>query len=139
MAFESEFKVRFANVDPAGIVFYPRYFEFINGGTEDWFASMGMDFRTMHADRHMGVPIVRMECDFVRPSQLGDELRVLVQPVALGRSSCTIEYAIMGADGLRIKAKGVLVCMDLATKKAMPWPESLAAEIHRQIAAGAAA
>ena len=37
MSFTTTRKVRFEHCDPAGIVFYPRYFEMINGTVEDWF------------------------------------------------------------------------------------------------------
>ena len=30
--------VRFSHCDPAGIVYFPRYFDMINGVVEDWFA-----------------------------------------------------------------------------------------------------
>ena len=35
-AYQREVLVRFAHCDPAGIVFYARYFEMINGVVEDW-------------------------------------------------------------------------------------------------------
>ncbi|CPO21707.1 4-hydroxybenzoyl CoA thioesterase [Bordetella pertussis] len=34
--FVSEVEVRFRHCDPAGIVFYPRYFEMINDFVEEW-------------------------------------------------------------------------------------------------------
>ena len=37
MSFQISTKVRFGDVDPAGIVFYPRYFEMLNAAVEDWF------------------------------------------------------------------------------------------------------
>ena len=52
MLFTTTVQVRFADVDPAGIVFYPRYFEMLNGAVEDWFAQqLGLDFATMHLER----------------------------------------------------------------------------------------
>ena len=35
--FVSQVEVRFRHFDPAGIVFYPRYFEMINDFVEEWF------------------------------------------------------------------------------------------------------
>lgn len=130
MTFTTTTTVRFADVDPAGIVFYPRFFEMLNGAVEDWFASMGLDFRTMHLERHVGVPTVRLECDFLAPCELGDELSIAITPTNVGRSSCTIEYALSAAGTMRLKAVGVLVFMDLAAKKSIPWPDDLRAQLE---------
>jgi 4-hydroxybenzoyl-CoA thioesterase len=134
MTFKTKVQVRFAHVDAAGIVFYPRYFEMLNGAVEDWFASMGCDFRRMHLEQRMGVPTVRLECEFVAPSELGDELTIQITPVRVGRSSCTINYLITGDDKVRVTAEAVLVCTDLDAKRAVPWPEPL----QRQLSAAGA-
>jgi 4-hydroxybenzoyl-CoA thioesterase len=70
MPFSTNVTVRFAHVDAAAIVFYPCYFEMMNGAVEDWFASLGWDFRAMHVVRQMGVPTVKLECEFMAPSPL---------------------------------------------------------------------
>ena len=57
MSFVSQQQVRFAHVDAAGIVFYPRYFEMLNAAVEDYFAQhIGVDFATMHIERKIGIP-----------------------------------------------------------------------------------
>lgn len=135
MSFTTRAQVRFADVDPAGIVFYPRYFEILNAAVEDWFAQeLGVDFATLHLKRRIGTPTVRLECDFVAPGELGDALEIELTTLALGRSSCTIAYRISGGGTDRLHAKAVLVCMDLESQKAMPWPDDLRAAIAAGIA-----
>lgn len=126
MAFETSARVRFAHVDGAGIVFYPRYFEMLNAAVEDWFAqALGADFRTMHQERGIGVPTVKLEAEFLSPSMLGDELVVRITPRRIGRSSCSYQ-AVFTADGCdRLKANATLVCMNLAAKKAVTWPDDI--------------
>lgn len=125
MAFSTDVTIRFAHVDAAGIVFYPRYFEMLNGAVEDWFASMGWDFRKMHLTRNMGVPTVKLECDFLAPSELGETVTITIVPTSIGRSSCAVTYVVSGGGKERLRASGVLVCMNLAEKKSMPWPAEL--------------
>lgn len=125
MPFVTEWKIRFADVDPAGIVFYPRYFEMLNGVIEDWFESMGHDFSTMHLKMHRGVPTVRIECDFIKPSELGDIVQISVAPTQIGRSSCSIEYVISCGGEVRLKVAAVLVYMDLKAQKSCEWPDDL--------------
>ncbi|WP_137679836.1 acyl-CoA thioesterase [Aurantiacibacter suaedae] len=126
MPFSTTAQVRFADVDPAGIVFYPRYFEMLNGAVEDWFAqSLGVDFATMHLTRKMGVPTVKLEAEFAAPSRLGEVLAITVQPGTPGRTSCPVTIAFSNNGELRLRVNVVLVCMDLEKHRSMPWPDDL--------------
>ena len=135
MTFMTKTKVRFRDVDPAGIVFYPRYFEMLNDAVEDWFATMGVDFRSMHRQHRIGVPTVHLTCDFTAPSELGDELIIEIKPVHIGRSSCTIDYVVRMNEEVRLAAKAVLVCMDLDARRAIAWPRMLLPQLHDACAA----
>ena len=56
--FVSQVEVRFRHCGPAGIVFYPRYFEMINDFVEEWFdKGMGLPFHALHVERHIGTPM----------------------------------------------------------------------------------
>lgn len=135
MSFETSVKVRFADVDPAGIVFYPRYFEMLNGAVEDWFAqSLGLDFKTMHLEQHIGVPTVKLEVNFLSPSELGDELVIRIMPREIGRSSCAITALFTGGGRDRLKADVVLVCMDLEAQRSIHWPEAVRDRMHAALA-----
>lgn len=125
MAFVHRTPVRFAHVDAAGIVFYPRFLEMLNAAVEDWFAALGHDFRTLHLEDGIGTPTVRLECEFLAPAMLGDALDIALTPVKVGTSSCTYSFAFTSGMALRLKGEGVLVCMDLAAQSSRPWPERL--------------
>ncbi len=136
MPFTTTVQVRFGDVDAAAIVFYPRYFEMLNAAVEDWFADLGWDFRTMHVARGMGVPTVKLECEFLAPSELGEILTIAVRPTHVGRASCSLSYGISASGTERLRATGILVCMNLATRKSMPWPAELHAKmVERQVCA----
>ena len=130
MAFTTQALVRFAHVDGAGIVFYPRYFEMLNGAVEDWFAAMGCPFNLMHGVRKMGVPTVKLECEFLAPSELGDLLTIAIEPTHVGHSSCTLSYSVSAQGTQRLRATGVLVCMNTTIRKSMPWPEDLRSQMR---------
>lgn len=134
MSFETGVKIRFAHVDAAGIVFYPRYFEMLNGAVEDWFAqSLGLDFRTMHLERHIGVPTVKLDVTFLAPSELGDDLVIRITPREIGRSSCVMTALFTGAGRDRLRADVVLVCMDLTTQRSIAWPEAVRERMQVQL------
>jgi YbgC/YbaW family acyl-CoA thioester hydrolase len=70
-------KVRWSEADPAGIVFYPRFFEWFDLGTEALFESLGLPWRELFpAERIVGVPIVETGAHFTAPVRYGDEVRI---------------------------------------------------------------
>ena len=67
--------VRFSHCDPAGIIFYPRYFDLIHEAKEDWFRdALGYPFAHMLGTMQQGFPIARLEADV-------DERTLLIEVV----------------------------------------------------------
>ncbi|MBL0924773.1 MAG: acyl-CoA thioesterase [Sphingomonadaceae bacterium] len=127
-------KIRFAHVDAAGIVFYPRYFEMLNAAVEDWFAEdFGRDFRSLHLEERIGTPTVQLECEFVSPAMLGDEIAVHLTPVKIGNSSCRFAFCFETGNHVRLKGSAVLVGMDLDRQQSRSWAAAIRAamELHR--------
>ena len=120
-SFSRQVQVRFGDCDPAGIVFYPRYFEMFNNLVEDWCADgLGTSFQELHGVRGLGLPTVSIQTDFVAPSKLGDVLRAELSVTKLGGSSITLAIRLRGADGVeRVRATLVLALMDLKTARAI--------------------
>lgn len=125
--FEEEVLVRWAHTDPAGFVFYPRYFEMINALVKDWFAGpLDCDFETLHGELEAGVPTVSIECEFARPSRLGDRLVFELVVERIGEGSFTLKIVANDRNGeQRMKARLVLACIDLETGRARPIPEQI--------------
>ena len=74
-AYQREVLVRFAHCDPAGIVFYARYFEMINGVVEDWFEdALEASFSGLLFHRNLATPTVHFNVDFTGRSMMGDRL-----------------------------------------------------------------
>jgi 4-hydroxybenzoyl-CoA thioesterase len=128
-AFEREVLVRFGDCDPAGIVFYPRYFEMFNNLVEDWCAhGLGTSFRELHQERRLGLPTVSIQTDFIAPSRLGDVLRAELRVEKIGAASITVAIRLLGDDGSeRVRASLVLVLMELKTMRATRIPDAMRA------------
>lgn len=126
MAFEVTRRIRFADVDPAGIVFYPRYFEMINGTVEDWFdAGLGYGFDPMIRGDGIGVPLAHIEVDFIAPSQLDDTLTFALEVREVGRSSIKLTITARCEGQTRLVARPVLVWLDIAKHKPARIPDGI--------------
>jgi len=70
-AFTYTQKVMFQHCDPAGIVFYPRYFEMVNATVEEWFDQViGFGFPTMHGPMKVAVPTAALRSPLLRQANL---------------------------------------------------------------------
>ncbi|MDI5986221.1 thioesterase family protein [Halomonas sp. M4R5S39] len=126
MPFTTRHKVRFQHCDPAGIVFYPRYFEMINAVVEDWFAEVvGHDFSTLHVTSRTSVPTASLETDFHAPSRLGETLTFELAVRAVGRTSLALRIVARCGDQPRLTCDSTLVFVDLESGRPLPWPETM--------------
>ena len=131
-AFQREERVRFGHCDPAGIVYYPRYFEMLHGMIEDWFnEGLRVNYAELLGQRRFGMPTVQLHTDFKRISRMGDLLRQQLFVTKLGRTSLGLRTEFHGdADGLRVAFDQVLVCTSLDTHQPTPFPEDLRAALE---------
>lgn len=128
MTYRRRIQVEFNHCDPAGIVFYPRYFEMTNSVVENFFAEVvGRSFAAMHRGAANGVPTVHLEADFLAPSRLGDLLDFTLAVEAVGRTSLKIRIEAQGDGDLRLRARLTLVWID--TMRAAPWPDEMRARL----------
>lgn len=118
-------RVRFADCDAAGIVFYPRYFEMLNGVVEDWFAGpLGLSFRALHQEHGRSVPTAAVQARFIAPSRLEDELVFELVVTKLGGASCGLRHRITCGGEPRFEATQTIVHVGRSLKPE-PWPQDL--------------
>ncbi|WP_414901681.1 acyl-CoA thioesterase [Sphingomonas flavalba] len=134
MSFVARRAVRFAHVDAAGIVFYPRYFEMLNATVEDFFAGhVGVDFATLHLKRGLAIPTVKLDVDFVAPSRLGETLAFHLTVERVGDSSLHLTVEVRCGDTVRLRAAVVIVSMAMATGRSQPWPDDIRAALLKPV------
>lgn len=108
MTYKFHQKVLFKHCDPAGIVFYPRYFEIINDCIEAFFDDVvGVPFEQMH--RKNAVPTAQINCQFKAPSRHGDQLLLSLKLHKLGRSSLNLSIDATCDAELRFSCESTLV------------------------------
>ena len=121
--FERPLRIRFAHCDPAGIVFFPQYLVLFNGLVEDWFTEgLGISYAGLIGTRRVGLPIVKLECEFSAISRMGDEVLLGLAVERLGASSLTLALDCRAGAQQRVSARQVLVFTDLETHRATPVP-----------------
>lgn len=124
MTYHRRISVEFNHCDPAGIVFYPRYFEMTNSVVENFFAEViGYSFRRI-MDEGAGVPTARIETDFTAPSRLGDVLDFSLQIRRIGGASVQFDLRAE-CDGQQRMAAALTLVWITNGGKAAPWPDEI--------------
>ena len=120
-------KVLFKHCDPAGIVFYPRYFEMMNDCVEAFFDTvLGWPFEELLKEG--GIPTAEITTKFSAPSRHGDALVLNLTITRLGRSSLTYTIKATCQDELRFTTTATLVNLG-EQSRAAPWPVSISDKI----------
>ena len=128
--FERPVQIRFSHCDPAGIVFFPQYLVMTNALVEDWFnEGLHIDYANMIARRRVGLPIVKLDCEFSRPSQMGETVVLTLRVTAIGRRSISIEIVGHCQGESRFSAKQVLVTTSLESGTSIDIPADIASAL----------
>lgn len=113
-SFTKAYKIRFEDVDPAGIVFYPRYILMLHRFFEDWFDSgLGFSLGRMNIDRKTGFPLVNLQVSFQKPSRLEEELDWSLHISKFGSKSLDLTIAAQCDGETRLKVLYTIVAVDL--------------------------
>ncbi|WP_108485392.1 acyl-CoA thioesterase [Oceaniglobus ichthyenteri] len=115
-------KVLFKHCDPAGIVFYPRYFEMMNDCVEAFFDSIDHPFESLHGKN--AVPMAQISTRFQAPSRHGDHLIISLEVLRLGNASLDIQLNARAGGEARFTTDATLVYIN-ADGRPVRWPDTL--------------
>jgi 4-hydroxybenzoyl-CoA thioesterase len=98
-------RIEWCDCDPAGIIFYPRYFEIFDTCTTALIErALGMNkIAYLEAYNFAGHPLVETRARFRQPTRFGDDVAIETKLVECGRSSFKIEHRLTRKDTLAVE------------------------------------
>jgi 4-hydroxybenzoyl-CoA thioesterase len=98
-------RIEWCDCDPAGIVFYPRYFEIFDTSTTALIErALGMSkFHYLKAYDFFGHPLVDTRARFILPTRFGDEVVVETALTERGRSSFKLQHRLTKGGELAVE------------------------------------
>jgi len=134
-------RIAWGDCDPAGIVFYPRYFAMFDHSTVLLVErALGMAKHKLYGAYDFdGYPVVETQARFLIPSRYGDDLVSETAFAAVGRASFRLHHRLLKDGALAVEAfeTRVWVVRDRARPgrfKARPLPPEVAAKFSATIA-----
>ena len=98
-------RIEWGDCDPAGIVFFPRYFAIFDDSTAMLFErALGMTkFELMQRQKFSGFPLVDIRARFLIPSRFGDDVVVESGVSEFRRSSFDVRHRLRKAEKLAVE------------------------------------
>jgi len=137
LTYKRNTRIEWGDCDPAGIVFFPRYFAMFDSCTTALFSeALGMSkYQFFKHYKFAGYPMVDTRARFLKPCKFGDDVVIETKVVKFGRSSFDVEHRITLNGELCVEAfdKRVWVERDPADPekiKAAPVPQDVIAKFN---------
>jgi acyl-CoA thioester hydrolase len=122
-----EERVRWGDVDAAGIIFYGAYIRFFEFAETELFRAVGLPYSVMFDELDVWLPRVHLECDFHHAACLDDLLEVSVYVGRFGNRSMRLDFEVRrkGHETVIAHAHFVLASVRRDTFETVPIPGAL--------------
>jgi 4-hydroxybenzoyl-CoA thioesterase len=125
-------RITWGDCDPAGIVYYPRYFEMFDESTVALFErALGMTkYQSQKEFDFAGYPMVDTRAKFSIPNRYGDDVEIESTVAEFRRSSFDIQHKMLKNGALSIECSETRVWVgrdpaDASKIKAIPIPQAV--------------
>jgi 4-hydroxybenzoyl-CoA thioesterase len=97
-------RIEWGDCDPAGIVYFPRYFEYFDICTNALFERAGL-FKPLMLKSYeiAGIPVVDLKASFTTPSRFGEDVVVESSIAKWGNTSFVVQHRLMKGDAVAIE------------------------------------
>ena len=100
LAVTTEIRVRYAETDAMGVVYYANYLVWFELGRTDWIRAHGMTYRELE-EHGVLLPVIEARCAYRASARYDDLVRLETRPVALTPARVGFAYR-----ATRIEAEG---------------------------------
>jgi acyl-CoA thioester hydrolase len=134
----SRVRVRYAETDQMGVVYYANYLVWFEIGRVELLRSVGLSYDRMEKEHKLILPVVDVSCRYKAPARYDDEILIETQPALLRKSVLKFAYRVLrnGTDGaapeLLAEGETVHVVCDESFER-QPLPEEYAAALRTQM------
>src|SRR4051794_832180 len=125
--FEVRLQTYWADVDAAGIVYYPHFFRFVEQAEEELFRAAGKERQPLIEECGVWMPRVEAFSKFSKPIRNGTGIRVRLNAEIKGDKTIRYEFEIVDDKTTERLAAGyiTIVCVDMLKFKSTRIPDAI--------------
>ena len=98
-------RVRYAETDRMGVVYYANYLVWFEVGRTEWLREAGWNYRAMERDG-ISLPVIEAHCEYRLPARYDDEIEIRTRATLLTPVRVRFDYDVMRAGDEAITASG---------------------------------
>lgn len=138
----TKLRVRYAETDQMGVVYYANYFVWCEIGRVEFLRGLGFDYKTMEVEDGCMLPVVEASCRYKASARYDDEVEIETRVTGLRQSLIKFAYRMVRAGTGELLAEAetvhVVVNKDME-KQPMPtrYAEAIRATLHEPTGEGA--
>jgi acyl-CoA thioester hydrolase len=121
--FSHSLRVRWAELDPQGIVFNPNYLTYFDVAITEYWRAVGCLYPNAFAEQGVDTFLVKATVEYEAPARFDDEIDVLARVSRIGRSSMAFLLAIDRREELLVSGELVYVFASLGDRKPVSVPD----------------
>ena len=103
---ESRLRVRYAETDQMGVVYYSNYLVWMEIGRGDLCRKCGFIYRDLEAEEGISIAVADARCRYHAPARYDDDVIIRTKLDRLRRRTMTFSYEIANASTGQILAEG---------------------------------
>ena len=122
---EIELRVRYAETDQMGIVYYGNYAQYFEVGRVEWLREFGISYKNME-EQGILLPVISLDVRFKKSARYDDVVKVKTQLVKMPSATIEFDYEITNKSGeILTLGNTVLVFMDVKKNRPTRCPKYL--------------
>ena len=134
--FEVRERIRWADSDPMGIIFYGAYLRLIGVAEGEMFRACGLPSNVLRLERGVWIPRKALHLEFHSAAELEEEIIVQAWFGAIGNSAITMRFEFYRASDRAHRASGALTVVSVERESMTPrrLPDDVRAALMRYAA-----
>jgi YbgC/YbaW family acyl-CoA thioester hydrolase len=114
-----ERKIYWGDLDSLGIVFYPRYYEWIDASGHLFFEKIGLNLADLWHARNIAFGLVETSCRYFKPGRYHQTVRIVTTLDTLEQKVIVLKHRIQARVDNELKVEGLekRICLDVSSPK----------------------
>jgi acyl-CoA thioester hydrolase len=102
----SRVRVRYAETDRMGVVYYANYLVWFEVGRTEWLRQSGWSYSAMEREGGVQLPVIEAHCEYRQPARYDDEIDIDARASLLTPVRIRFDYTLTRAADTMLLAEG---------------------------------
>ena len=103
--FSMENRVRYADTDQMGVVYYANYFVWLEVARTEFLRSLGVDYRSIEKEKRLALPVVEAYCKYRAPARYDDIIVIKAKASRVKNSTLRFDYKLFNKENNALLAE----------------------------------